>query len=281
MTGTAVGPFADGSLLNLESYVANPQILVANINDMAGMPEGGTILTRFEIASDEDFSDMHVIEMTNDANQAYVNADEINAAHREMFGKNPKERTVYYRVPGYIQLDGTDFKMEGYVAQGSYKEVPFSLGYVVEDHYYFLTSSSATVTLPADVKPYEMLHNSEQDVYDDPVFTFQVTTTAANTYWMIAPQSAVAASSMSNAWGLAAAESTDTEGKLVDSKANAGLIPEAAKYNVTVNMETKEYSIKLAYPVTLATPGGYNGWNGPTLHGCAWPRARPDTMLRL
>lgn len=274
LSGQAQGAFANNGTVNLEDYVNNPNVLVATVGSIDGMPEGGKIVTRMQISAVPDYSDpkrTFLLDMDLNGNDATVNAYTLNDDHVYMFGKAPKPKTVYYRVLGFINLNGTDYRMGGenyYVAEGTYQEICMDLGFVIEDSYYFL--SNATTWSLTEGTPYKFNHNDDVSVYDDPVFTYIVETTAPDCYWKIAPQSAVESGDWAQVLGVEVNGSTDLEGKLIAGSDGAGRFAEVGKYQIIINMESSTYKIKpVLFPDMLSTPGGANGWNPA---GASWMR---------
>lgn len=280
LSGTAAGAFANEGVLNLQSYQANPDIPVLTLGTVADLPEGGQAFTRLELSADKDFNASQVFEMTMNGNEATVNANELNEWHILTFGKSPvKEQTVYYRVPGYIMLDGTDYRigsMDTYVLSGKYKELRFDTGYVIEDNYYML--SDATTWTLADAAQYAFAHNSDQDVYDAPEFTYTIEADQPGCTWQVAPQSAVTNASDATVLGIETDGSTALEGKLVAGATGKAKLEKAGKYLITINMETSTYKVKqILYPNMLAARGGWGGW---TTAGASWLRQTADGLYQ-
>ena len=108
-----------------------------------------------------------------------VDAAAWNTAHLSLFGKSPKVKKVYYRVPVYVTVNGSDYRLQSqdyYAAEGTIDETCMDAGFVIYDNYYLLGSNATWNLTQADVDPFKFNH-SDADVYDDPVFTigFKVT----------------------------------------------------------------------------------------------------------
>lgn len=280
LSGTAEGAFANGGVLNLQSYQANPDIPVLTLAQVDDMPDGGSAYTRLELSADENFSASQVFEMTMNADNATVNANELNEWHISTFGKSPvKEQTVYYRVPGYIMLNGTDYRvgsMDTYVLSGQYKELRYATSYVIEDAYYML--SDATTWNLTDAVDYAFAHNSDQDVYDAPEFTFTIEADQPGCTWQVAPRSAVTNASDATVLGVAADGDTALEGTLAAGATGKAKLEKAGKYLITINMEKSTYTVKeILYPDMLAARGGRGGWSTA---GASWLRQSEDGLYK-
>lgn len=109
----------------------------------------------------------------------------------------------------------------------------------------------------------QKFQHSDKDVYDDPVFTLFITTTAPNQYWKIIPQENVDAG---NIWqdgvvGVAVDGDDALAGTLINQGANAGKIAEAGKYIMTINMMDYSYTLqKVDFGEYLYMAGDANGW---------------------
>lgn len=267
------GVLVSDAVLNLENYKESNQIPVLQLDKAEGLPEGATVSFKLELSDTEDFERSQTIDLeagtSSDETPVtyYASADAWNAAQVYLLGKSPKEKTLYYRIPGYINIDGSDYRIDSvdsYMAEGSIKETCFDMGFVIEDHYYLLSNATTwDLASPEALAPFEFEH-SKYDVYDDPVFVirFKVTADQLDDYWKIAPQSAVDA----NNWDLVIGTETDGDtalyGHLVSEGAQAGKLTQAGNYKMTINMESMTYEIEyLAQPDLLYTPGGANGWN--------------------
>lgn len=262
------GVLASDAVINLESYKASDKIPVLKLDKAEGLPEGAAVSFKLELSDTEDFARERIINLTEGADATYyASANEWNEAQVYLLGKSPKEKTLYYRIPGYIDINGSDYRINSvdtYMAQGTVKETCFDMGFVIEDHYYLLSNATTwALDNPAEVEKYAFEH-SQYDVYDDPVFVirFKVTADQLDDYWKIAPASAVA----NNDWGAVIGTETDGDeslsGHLVSENAQAGKLTQAGNYKMTINMEAMTYDIQyLAQPDMLYTPGGTNGWN--------------------
>lgn len=269
ITSATDGVLAADAQLNLEDYREATSIPVMKLTEAKYMPEGAAVEYKVQLAADEDFSGKVITLATNATEEGVYGVDptEWNNAHVALFGKSPKVKTVYYRVPVYVALDGTDYRYEAttyYAAEGSIEETCMDLGFVIENAYYLignLNDWQLNKTLPFE--------HSDADVYDDPVFTITFKVTQAildanggGCYWKIAPESIIGTDNWATVLGPEKNGDTALTGQLVDTKAEAGMLTEAGNYKMTINMEQMTYTIeKLLRPAYAYTPGGTNGWN--------------------
>ena len=116
-----------------------------------------------------------------------------------------------------------------------------------------------------DANGMQQFSHSDEDVYDDPVFTIVFTTTADNQYWKIIPQTNI---DNGDFWanpgvvGVAVDGDTSTEGELVNDGANAGKIETAGKYRMTINMVDFTYKIEpVMFENFVYFIGATDGWS--------------------
>lgn len=254
--------------VTLEDYRADGSMIpVMKLVSTENLPEGAAISYNFDLSASSDFDREVTLTTTpGEANEDgsvvyYVDAQQWNDAHLYLFGKSPKVKTAYYRIPVYVNLDGSNYRLNStdyYAAEGTIEETCMDSGFVIEDHYYFL--SDATTWSFAEAASAEFAHSADVSVYDDPVFTFTFKATGT-TYWKIAPQSAIDADSWDNVLGTETDGDSSLSGMLVNVNAQAGKLDEAGTYKLTINMETMSYSFeRLLQPEVLYTPGVVNGW---------------------
>ena len=115
-----------------------------------------------------------------------------------------------------------------------------------------------------DANGMQQFSHSDEDVYDDPVFTIVFNTTADNQYWKIIPQTNI---DNGDFWanpgvvGVAVDGDTSTEGELVNEGANAGKIETAGKYRMTINMVDYTYTIEpINFEDFVYFIGATDGW---------------------
>ena len=261
------------AVVNLADYAAdNGLIPVLTRDEVKNLPAGAEVKYYFQISPVADFSkdvkDINVEFVDN--NQGYVDANRWNEAQIAFFGKNPnKVHTIYYRIPVYVTLDGTEYRYDStdyYVSKGQLDVKCIDTGFVIYDNYYLL--SNCTTWSFDDITNFKFDH-SDADVYDDPVFTYSLTVPADKSacYLKIAPQNAVdVAAEGGNGWDYVYGSLTDgdenLEGKLTDTNPGAIKLASPGNYIITINMEDLTYKIeKIVRPKYLYTPGAINNWS--------------------
>lgn len=279
VTSAKAGVLASDAVLNLESYnTPGAMVPVMKLEKADSLPEGATIGYKLEISPNEDFSRSVTLNTMDgegeNAGTYSVEASAWDDAHVKLFGKSPKEKTAYYRVPVYVNLDGSSYRLNGidyYAATGTIKETCFDQGFVIEDNYYLL--GDATTWDFAQATNFAFEHSADVSVYDDPVFKIKIEVTPEQaekgSYWKIAPASSVETQN----WDMLIGTETDGDeslsGHLVGpGKVQAGKLTQAGKYELTINMEAMTYNFELKLqPDVLYTPGDTNGWSQL---GSAW-----------
>lgn len=276
------GVLASTAVLNLEDYRAEgATVPVMQLVETKDLPEGATVSYKIQLSDTEDFKrnvTLATTSTTADGIATYgASAEEWNSAHVYLFGKSPKVKTMYYRVPVYVNLDGSDYRLQSadyYAAEGTIEETCMDQGFTISDAYYFLSDATAwALGDAATMAPFKFEH-SDADVYDDPVFVFKFKLTDADfmnadgttkdgIYWKIASQEGMdLADWATGIYGPEENGDENLDGVLVDVNAQAGKLTEVGQYKLTINMEEMTYSFEiLTRPEYLYTPGGFNGWS--------------------
>lgn len=273
ITGASAGVLAGTTTVALET--AGASIPVFAFTEVKEVPEGAELVPELQLSNTEDFANSRTLEMKLGADgETYtVSDDEWNEAHIALFGKSPKVKTAYYRVPVYLSIDGTKYRYNStdwYAAAGTVTETCKDAGFVIYDKYYFV----GTINDWALAAELEFSH-SDVDVYDDPVFTIKLDITedllAANNgecWWKIAPDKAVTDQNWDLLYGPEVDGDDNLAGMLIE-KGQSGVIREAGKYRLTVNMEEMTYEFEpITRPDYVAVPSNANGWSqdGPRLY---------------
>lgn len=265
ITSTPQGPLASTAVLNLADYSAPMAIIpVMAVAETKDLPDGAVVYYNLELCASEDFTGKVItLQGTAEDGVSTVLGEAWNAAHYALFSKNPTvEQTVYYRVPVYVEIDGTNYRYSGnnfYAVKGSLREVCINPGYNVAEHYYFL--SDVTTWTLGDAGAFAFKH-SEEDIYDDPVFTYTFNVPAdmaeaGGVHWQI-----LAGNADNTLYGPEMADDESMAGMLVDVNAAKGLLVDPGKYKVTINMAelTFEFEV-LTQPEMYYTPGAANDWS--------------------
>lgn len=193
------------------------------------------------------------------ANNAELQTLIVNA-----FGRRPVERTFNAHVYLNAEKDGAAVLVDA----GEIQVVLTPTAPFISSAYYIVGDAFGWDATDA----YKFKH-SAADVYEDPVFTIMITTTADNQYWKIIPQSCLDAGgtwAIENApngvVGVEVDGDDSMEGALITTtstgtKANAGKIAAAGTYMMTINMMDYTFTI-----VPVASQfyifGDFAGWNG-------------------
>lgn len=270
----------------LENYTADgATIPVVQLLSTKNLPENASVDYKFELSSTSTFDKVVVLSTipgvaNEDGSNVYsVDAREWNTAHISLFGKSPKEKIAYYRIAAYVVVDGSNYRLaptddpkasDYYVASGDLVETCMDSGFVIEDHYYFLSNSTTwNIGDRNEVDQFVFEHSADVSVYDDPVFVikFKVTqeqldANGGGSYWKIAPESAIEAQNWDAMVGTEVNGDDSLSGMLVTENAQSGKLTEPGNYKLTINMEEMTYEFKLLLqPEVLYTPGGANGWS--------------------
>ena len=275
----------EGSELKLQDYKAEDKpVPIMMVTETKNLPAGATVSFKLEISDSESFARMQSMDaLEGDEGMYYVAVDEWGKAHQALFGKSPKPKTTYYRVPVYVTFDGSDYRYEStdyYAAQGKMEVCGVDAGFVIYDNYYLL--SNATTWDLGEAKKFPFHHNNpDVSVYDDPNFTinFEVTpeVAASGDYWKIGYDEAIDAQNWDGMIGTQENGDEALSGFLVSVNAQSGLIKTPGKYEMRINMESMEYEIELLkQPNHLYTPGGANGWNQ---EASGWMQLKEDKGL--
>lgn len=278
ITVVPVGIFAETQpTINLEDYSApGTQIKIMDPAETQNLPESASVCYKLELANNSDFKNSIIIDAPHGDAEAtapfsYVDAQTWNSAHVALFGRNPETKTVYYRIPVYVELDGSDYRYEStdyYCKQGTILENCMDPGFKVENAYYLISEATTLdFSSEAAVASYSFIHGSDADWYDDPVLSIKFKVSQdiidqnGTCKWQIAPKSLIGTSDAAKLMG-PQSDPAATEGFLVTENALKGEVSVAGKYLLTINLEKMTYTIELLLqPNLLYTPGDANGWN--------------------
>lgn len=238
--------------------LANPgeNVKVFNLSE-AALPAGTTLdKTRITITP-TDPSATDVQPQTIDANNdGTVDSTALQNAVVKAYGKRPSARSFKAHVYSNVNISEQRMLVDaGEININVTPKAPF-----ISTAYYFIGNVndwSEDVNVLAN---YKFAH-SGQDVYEDPIFTFTVTTTKADQYWKIIPQENIDANKIwaNGVLGPVENGSIAAQGTLVTNNPQAGKIAEAGTYVITLNMLDYSYSIVKADSYYMV--GGVYGWN--------------------
>lgn len=231
-----------------------------------------------QISKDPSFGRFAEVETEMQGNVLTVAPDDLQSAYYSAISKGPKAKDVYVRYAAFavdpkndnnqVRIGNPDF----YFAPGKdgYQTInilPFPSTLVIEDAYYLL----GTINDWSVANAVKFTH-SDENVYDDPVFTLKVDITpdqaASGWWWKIVPQSTYETGNWVDAdnaaFGVAVNGDESAEGALVGRTATedcgAGCYKVAGPMLFKINMEEGSYQISLAIE-QLYTPGDANSWS--------------------
>ena len=186
----------------------------------------------------------------------------------EKYGKRPIERDINATLDAWISNGSTTVKM---ATSETFQVKAIPVAPVIDEGYY-LVGDMFTVKDLDDVVVYDGWNNvsakqafkhSDQDVYDDPIFTLTFETTKANQYWKIIPKKNIDAGTIwaDGVVGPKENGSVSMEGLLTSDNPGAGTIAEPGKYKLTLNMMDYSYTIeKVMYDPFIYFIGSTDVW---------------------
>lgn len=205
-----------------------------------------------------------------------VSPDDLNGAFVEAVSKGPKAKEIALRYRLETKIDNQIAYVGGtgkYYGPYKMTVTPFPSQLVIEKAYYVLGTINGWSVAEA-----KKLSHSDENQYDDPVFTIKVDITPDQAkdgwWWKIVPQSTFSTGDWVNAnggqFGVATngdeamkgalvGMTVDAEGK-VTLEPGAGCVKEAGQWLLSINLEEGTYEFSSAVDF-LYTPGATNGWN--------------------
>ena len=195
-----------------------------------------------------------------DADGNMAKADLVNYITNK-YGKRPKERDIDATLDAWQSNGSTAVKM---VTSETFQvkaipEAPF-----IDNGYYLVGDMFTTDDVNGWTKGVAKAFNhSDQDVYEDPVFTVSFETTKADQYWKIIPKKNIDADDI---WapgvvGPKVDGDDSMTGALTNGEAKAGKIAKAGKYKLTINMMDYSYTIEeVNYDPFIYFIGATDGW---------------------
>ncbi len=232
----------------------------------AALPEGTTLGHTRVIITPADESASYVLPQTLDATEnGTVDSTALQNAVVKAFGKRPSARLF----KAHVYTDAVDNGQSLFVDAGEIDinvtpKAPF-----ISKNYYLIGDFNSWTTNTTELVKYKFSH-SEKDVYEDPVFTFTVTTKNNNQCWKIIPQENIDNNSVwaQGVVGVVADGSTDSEGALVTENPGAGKIAEAGTYVISIDMLDYKYTVTKVDNYYMV--GGVYGWNAEAASKCAF-----------
>ena len=195
-----------------------------------------------------------------DADGNMAKADLVNYITNK-YGKRPTMRDIDATLDAWQSNGSTAVKM---VTSETFQvkaipEAPF-----IDNGYYLVGDMFTTDDVNGWTKGVAKAFNhSDQDVYEDPVFTVSFETTKADQYWKIIPKKNIDADDL---WapgvvGPKVDGDDSMTGALTNGEAKAGKIAKAGKYKLTINMMDYSYTIEeVNYDPFIYFIGSTDGW---------------------
>ena len=246
--------FGDGSVTPVEvinlADVTGDKVKVASI--VAPTSTKDSYKSSFKINLDGQSFDI-------DADGNMAKADLVSYI-TDKFGKRPKERDIDATLDAWLSNGSTAVKMatsETFQVK-AVPEAPF-----IDDGYYLVGDMFTTDDVNGWTKGVAKAFNhSDNDVYEDPVFTVSFETTKADQYWKIIPKKNIDADDLWAAGVVGPKVDGDDSmtGALTNGDAK-GKIAKAGKYKLTINMMDYSYTIEeVNYDPFIYFIGSTDGW---------------------
>ena len=181
---------------------------------------------------------------------------------------DPREYTIYYRIPVYVTLDGGQYKLGDkdffYNDGDSFNEIGIYPGYTVEEAYYLLGPNGT------DISTAVKFDDSGYNIYDNSDFSVTAVFAEGNSSWVIVPESAYQAALTSGSLNYENVYGPEVKDALtgnLELGGAAGAVTDDTKYVFSFNARTLEYSItekpkmELGDPTGIYIRGSMNGWD--------------------
>ena len=203
-----------------------------------------------------------------DADGNMAKADLVNYITNK-YGKRPTERDIDATLDAWVSNGSTAVKM---TTSETFQVKAIPEAPVIENGYY-LVGDMFTVKGGDDAVVFDGWNNvsakqafkhSDNDVYDDPIFTISFETTKADQYWKIIPKKNADAGNIWAAGVVGPKVDGDDSmtGALTNGEAKAGKIAKAGKYKLTINMMDYSYTIEeVNYDPFIYFIGSTDGWS--------------------
>ena len=182
----------------------------------------------------------------------------------ETYGKRPDERDIDATLDAWISNGSTVVKM---ATSETFQVKAIPVAPVIDEGYYLVGDmfNAEGVNGWNTVSAKQAFKHSDNDVYDDPIFTLTFETTKADQYWKIIPKKNVdAGNTDASADGVVGPKedgNDSMEGLLTNVGPGAGKIAEPGKYKLTLNMMNYSYTIEpVNYDPFIYFIGSTDGW---------------------
>lgn len=247
--------------------VAN--ITVLNVVEVKDLPEVANLEFAMEVSKTADFAKIKTVATTLVENAVTVASADWQAAHLEIFGKNPKAQEAYVRFAPYV-VNGTSkvrlSSADYFVGNGKVNVTPFPAPYFIDEVY----------NLEANGKVVAELKGERGDVYDNPNFKAAVTIAVDDIIdgetwaWRIVAKNA--AEGTERTVFAPNVDFADAEEGVLETNVDGyvpgyGNFPIDGRWIFSFNAETLAFSISEA-PAEMNMIGGFCGWswdNAPSM----------------
>lgn len=229
---------AQSSVASIDFVTATAESVQLFTTNLQAGQTGGYSL----VISDEDQTETATVEATVNGEVALA---DLKQAVVTVYGRAPIERTLAVKVVADVTISTAD----GVIVTEK-EAAPFALKATLEMPHvstgYYLVGDHCGWDAAGMMK----FSHSGQDVYEDPVFTLEFTTTKAESYWKIIPQENVDGDFWANPGvvGPAVNGLSTATGALVEEDAQAGMVEAAGTYRMTINMMDYRYTIEKVNP---------------------------------
>lgn len=248
---------------------AQEAVAVLNVVEVKDLPEVANLEFVMEMAKTEDFANAKSVATSVAENVVYVASADWQAAHLEIFGKNPKAQEAYVRFAPYV-VNGTSKvrlnNAEYYVGASKVNVTPYPAPYFIDEVY----------NLEANGKVVAELKGERGDVYDNPNFKAAVTIAVDDIIdgetwaWRIVAKNA--AEGTERTVFAPNVDFADAEEGVLETNVDGyvpgyGNFPIDGRWIFSFNAETLAFSISEA-PAEMNMIGGFCGWswdNAPSM----------------
>lgn len=222
-------------------------------------PESYTLQFVAQFSADDTYATTYDVNCTAEDGVVTIPVAEVQTAFNTLVSKDLVARDLYVRYPVYAVSGTSSVRLGGpdvYYAEEMYNIKPIPQENVIETAYWLVGNFCNWDV--AQAIPFTQLNPGNP--YDNPDFLCKIDVDAtladspAGYQWKVVPQSSYANGSLEGAFGAVA--STTTAGNLLPAagEETAGEIRQEGPYMISINMETRRYTVDPAFEY-LWVPG--------------------------
>ena len=254
------------SPLVLSDLPEGASVNAITVSSTPQLEEGATLSYALQVSKTKEFETAIDLPSTSNDKSVSVSAANLDQIVKSLFGKAPNPNELYIRTYVYIH-EGTSAVRSTANVVGPAIVTP--IGQPIEPAYYLIGDMNGW-----NAETVIKFNHSGNDVYEDPHFSV-ILEVGANTYFKIAPQSAVDAQAAGgDFWGAVIGTAVDgdasLEGSIVTQNSGAIKIENAGFVKISLNMLEYTYKIEpFDMNPILYVPGNHQGWSpdvAPTLY---------------